>query len=76
MNGYKDSKIFHKLFMLQRDILIFVIIKCRYIWLKSEFSLSWAKYDKLCVFDIQGKFICREPVTICEALGLQCPLVT
>ena len=59
----KDSKIFHRLFTLQRDILIFIIIKYRDIWLKSEFSLSWAKYDEVGFFDIQGKFICREPVT-------------
>ena len=44
----RDSKIFHKLFMLQRDILIFIIIKYRDIWLKSEFSLSLAKYDEIC----------------------------
>ena len=60
----KDSNIFYRLFTLQRDILFFfIIIKYRDIWLKSEFSLSWAKYDEFVFFDIQGKFSSREPVT-------------
>ena len=46
----KDSKIFHRLFTLQIDILIFIIIKYRDIWLKSEFSLSLAKYEEIVLF--------------------------
>ena len=59
----KDSKTLLNLIILQRDILIFIIIKYRDIWLKSEFSLRWAKYDEIVFFCFQGKFICREPVT-------------
>ena len=54
------NKVFLKLFAFPGGILIFVIIKYHDIKLERKVSLGWTK---LVFFNIQGDFICHEPVT-------------